>query len=144
MKPNLFLAQLDEARIREAIAAAESKSSGEIRIFVAHQKVEDPLIAAQEQFLKLGMDRTRERNAVLIYFAPVTQKFAVVGDEGVHAKCGESFWADVAGEMRTALKGGFSTEALLGAVQRIGELLARHFPPRPDDRNELPNEILGD
>lgn len=144
MEPNLFIKQLDQPRIIAAIAAAERKSSGELRIFVAHHEVGNPLEAAERQFLKLGMDRTRERNAVLIFFAPLSQKFAVVGDRGVHEKCGETFWQEVAEDMRGSLKNGFCTDAVIGAIEKIGALLSRHFPPRPDDKNELPDEISGD
>jgi uncharacterized membrane protein len=38
------------------------------------------------------MQKTRDRNAVLIFVAPRAHKYAVVGDVGVHEKCGEEFW----------------------------------------------------
>ena len=49
------------------------------------------------------MTRTRERNAVLLYFAPVSRKFAVVGDAGVHEKCGAGFWEEIVAEVRQAV-----------------------------------------
>jgi uncharacterized membrane protein len=68
----------------------------------------------------------------------------VVGDAGVHAKCGDDFWNATATQMRALLKEGKFTEALISAVESIGEVLKQHFPRSPDDRNELPNEIAGD
>jgi uncharacterized membrane protein len=65
----------------------------------------------------------------------------VVGDSGVHAKCGDDFWDATATKMRASLKEGKYTEALLSGIESIADVLKQHFPRRPDDRNELPNEI---
>jgi uncharacterized membrane protein len=144
MKPKEFLNQLGESKILEAISKAEETTSGEIRLFVSHHATRDAIRAAQKQFKKLGMTRTKHRNGVLIYFAPVSRSFAIVGDSGVHQKCGDSFWGEVSSLMAQHLKAGQPTEAITSAIKRVGELLARHFPPEPGDKNELPNEIAGD
>jgi uncharacterized membrane protein len=144
MKPKTFLQQLDEDRVLAAIANAESKTSGEIRLFVSHRRVEDALGAAREQFTKLGMTQTRQRNGVLIFVAPESQTFAIVGDSGVHEKCGEAFWDQVSDSMGEQLKQGHWSAAILLAVERVADLLARHFPREPGDQNELPDEIARD
>ncbi len=141
MKPDEFLDQLDDARIVAAIGEAERQSSGEIRVYVSHKRREDALAAAQLRFLKLGMNQTRQRNAVLIYFAPLIQQFAIVGDAGIHQKCGADFWRESSAAMSAQLKQGSFTEAIVDAIRKIGALLAQHFPRDPDDRNELPNEV---
>ncbi|MEI6280250.1 MAG: TPM domain-containing protein [Verrucomicrobiae bacterium] len=144
MKPGDFLQQLDDARLVAAIAKAEHATSGEIRVFISHRRRKDALVAAQIRFDKLGMRNTKHRNAVLIYIVPRTRSFAIVGDAGVHEKCGESFWTETSGELGENLRGLPSTEALVRAVQKIGGLLAQHFPADPDHPNELPKEILRD
>lgn len=143
MKTKEFLARLDHERIVGAIAAAEKKTSGEIRVFVERGTfAEDPLEHGRAKFLELGMTATAERNAVLILIAPRAQKFAVVGDEAVHARCGPEFWETVVAAMRGHFQKGEFTEALVEAVETVGRLLAEHFPRRPDDRNELPNVVV--
>ena len=144
MKPNQFIEKLDESRVVAAIAAAEAKSSGEIRVYISHQKRLDALAAAKARFFALGMQNTRDHNAVLIYFAPETHQFALWGDTGVHEKCGEAFWNAIASEMTPLLKNGQLIEAVEHAVNQVGDALAKHFPRRPDDSNELPNEIVRD
>ncbi len=141
MKPGEFLDQLDDAKIVAAIGEAESKSSGEIRVYVSHNKREDALAAAQVRFLKLGMEKTRQRNAVLIYFAPLTRQFAIVGDVGIHQKCGDDFWRGISAAMSAQIKLGKFTESIVDAIGKTGALLAQHFPRDPDDRNELPNQV---
>jgi uncharacterized membrane protein len=144
MKPKRFFDALDDAKIVEAIANAELQTSGEIRVFVSEHEVIDALSEAKRQFTRLGMQKTAERNGVLIYIAPHSQTFAVVGDSGVHAKCGDDFWDATATKMRASLKEGKYTEALLSGIESIADVLKQHFPRRPDDRNELPNEIERD
>jgi uncharacterized membrane protein len=144
MKARKFLNQLQHDEIIAAIRAAEQKTSGEIRVFVSRKTVTDPIAAAQSEFERLGMTKTRERNGVLIYVAPRSQKFAVIGDEGVHQRCGDEFWQQLAGEMTGHFRKEAFTRGIVLAVNKAGELLARHFPGRPDDRNELPNQVAGD
>ena len=139
-----FLFRVRQQRVVQAIAEAEARTSGEIRVFVTHLKCPDPMCTAREHFEKLGMHQTKYRNGVLIFLAPRTRNFAVIGDEGVHAKCGEDFWLDVAAHMSAELRTGKYTEALVHAVEKTGELLAQHFPPDTDNRNELPDHVVTD
>jgi uncharacterized membrane protein len=142
MKAEDFLNRLDDAKVVAAIARAEEKMSGEIRVCVSHRKRHDGLEAARRRFAKLRMHRTRERNAVLLYFAPRSQQFAVWGDIGVHEKCGERFWQDTIGKMAPLLRANCPTEAVILAVEEIGAVLAKYFPRRPDDHNELPDTLI--
>src|ERR1051326_8374305 len=104
MKPRRFLSQLDQDRIVTAIAEMERQTSGEIRVFVSHRAVDDALHAAAHQFDKLQMQKTEQRNGVLIFVAPRSQTFSIVGDQAIHAKCGDSFWIEVAAEMTGLFK----------------------------------------
>ena len=142
MQVKEFISQLDEARMVAAIGAAEQKTSGEIRVYISHHAHADALAFAQKRFQQLGMTRTRQRNAVLLYLAPRTRQFAIVGDSGVHAKCGDAFWQDVSAQLGAGLKQGDYTAALVQAVQRVGALLAAHFPLIAGDANELPDAII--
>lgn len=137
-----FLAQLDTARIERAIADAEKLTSGELRVVFQPGDVDNATALAREAFARLGMTATRERNAVLILIAPDARQFALFGDEGVHAKCGDAFWRDVAAAMEQKFRAGQHTAAVIEGIARAGELLAREFPHRPDDRDELPNTVV--
>ena len=142
MKVKEFISQLDEARIVAAIGAAEQKTSGEIRVYISHRAHADALAFAQKRFHQLGMTKTRQHNAVLLYLAPRTRQFAIVGDSGVHAKCGNAFWQDVSAKLSAALRQGDYTAAVIQTVAQIGTLLAAHFPSASGDANELSNAIL--
>ena len=144
MKPAEFISKLDEGRVIAAIADTERRTSGEVRVFISSRSIDDPLARARQRFEKLGMTRTRERNGVLLYFAPRTRQFAICGDRGIHEKCGDAFWESTVSEVREHLQTGHFTEAIVQAVQKVGSLLAEHFPRRDDDRNELKDDIIRD
>ena len=145
MRTKDFLARLDNDRIVSAIRAAEAETSGEIRVYLQRGEMkEEPLAVATRKFLEFGMEKTSARNAVLILVAPRAQKFAVVGDEGIHQKCGPAFWNELVATMRAQFQKEAFTDALVEAIGTVGRSLGEHFPRQPDDRNELPDVVLED
>jgi uncharacterized membrane protein len=127
-----FFSSLDNDRIVAAIADAERKSSGEVRVHVTRRKPEDLEARARRRFEELGMTNTAERNGVLFYIAPAARRFQVLGDSGIQ---------EVAAEMEESFRRGDFTEGILRGVRKVGEVLEAHFPRSAQDRNELPNAI---
>jgi uncharacterized membrane protein len=146
MKPKEFIAKLDDARVVAAIAEAEGRTSGEIRVFVSSRALggDDVQKRAEARFVKLGMAATEERNGVLFYFIPRDRKFAIIGDSGIHEKCGTAFWTKIADALHTRLAAGKFTEGVVEAIARAGTALATHFPRRGDDPNELSDRVERD
>ena len=142
MKKSAFIQKLDQSALTEAITAAELHTSGEIRVVLSHEAAPDALVAAQAAFTRLGMEKTRDRNAVLIFVAPESQTFAVVGDTGIHQRCGQDFWNEMATALGAAFAHGDFTLGLRQAIAKAGALLKENFPQRPDDQNELPNTVV--
>lgn len=143
MRTREFLSKLEHDRIVHAIREAESKTSGDIRVYIQRGKLNaDPLIAAQRKFNRLGMHKTGERNAVLIFVAPRAHKFAVVGDRAIHEQCGEQFWQRVVDAMRAHFQNEKFSHAIVEAVEEIGKLLATHFPKGSTRSNELPDDVI--
>jgi uncharacterized membrane protein len=143
MKTRSFMQAVDRDRITAAIREAESRSHGEIRVHVESQPVEDAQKAAATKFESLGMAATEARNGVLIYVAPVSQTFAVIGDQAIHERCGQSFWADVAAAMEEDFRAGRFTDGLVKGIARTGDALAVHFPRTgaAADKNELADDV---
>jgi uncharacterized membrane protein len=143
MQPKAFLSALDHDRIVKAIAQAEACSRAEVRVHVSNQAVDDAPKAAAAQFEKLGMTATAERNGVLIYVAPRSQKFAIIGDSGIHASCGQSFWQDAAAAMEADFRAGRFTDGIVKGLARTADVLGTHFPRREGvcDINELKDEV---
>jgi uncharacterized membrane protein len=145
MRTKEFLNKLEHDRIVRAIQEAESKSSGQIRVYIQRGKLDvDPLPKAHRKFHQMGMQKTNEHNAVLVFVAPRARKLAVVGDRAIHEKCGEEFWHEVVDRMRDHFREEKFTQALVEAITEIGNMLAAHFPRRSISSNELPDEIIED
>jgi uncharacterized membrane protein len=130
MVPKLFHERIDKARLTAALADAERKTRGRIYVYVTHRPVEEPLEAAWQRFARLGLSRIHDHRAsVLIYIAPKTHKFAIVGDTAIHERCGEEYWKQLAEILGLDLKKGDITAALLNTIASLGKTLAEHFPP---------------
>ena len=143
MRTKEFLSKLEHDRIVAAIREAESKTSGQIRVFIQRGKLDvDPLIAAQKKFHRLGMHKMPDRNAVLIFVAPRAHKFAVVGDKAIHEKCGEPFWQKLVDEMREHFRNEKFTDALVEAIREAGNALASHFPRTSTSSGQLPASVI--
>jgi len=139
-----FFSAFDSERIVQAIASAERRTSGEIRVHVTRHSPKNLEARAERRFHLLGMTKTAERNGVLIYIAPKARRFRILGDQAVHEKAGEDFWTQVAAAMEEHFRRGEFTEGVVRGVERVGELLAVHFPRRSADQNELPDEVTED
>lgn len=143
MKHKQLMDSLDQVRVVKAIEEAEKKSSAEIRVHIqpsAHGR--DVRHVAEKTFERLGMTKTELRNGVLLFILSRDQKFAILGDRGVDEKVGEGYWEGMAAELGNRFRAGEFTEGIVGAIERVGELLAEHFPFSPrSDVNELTNEL---
>jgi uncharacterized membrane protein len=139
-----FFSRLDSDRIVSAIAEAEKKSSGEIRVHVTRHKPQNLEERAKRRFELLGMTRTALRNGVLIYIAPKLRRFQILGDKGIHEKCGDNFWKETAAEIESHFRKGDFTEGIVRGIAKVGAVLAAHFPRSADDVNELPDEVTED
>jgi len=136
-----FFTKADKAEIRKAILNAEMDTSGEIRVHLESECKEDVLNRASYLFNKLEMKKTELRNGVLFYIAVKSQKFAIIGDEGINASVPENFWVDIKENMKIHFQKGKFVDGLSEGIETTGKQLKRHFPHHLDDINELSDEI---
>ena len=141
MKPERFLTAEQQDTVVAAVRLAEKGPSGEIRVHIDGDCTTDPIVRAKEVFEKLGMQKTKLRNGVLLYMACNTRVFAIIGDKGINDIVPEGFWDDVADVMAAEFRQGLFTEGLTKAVELVGEKLKAFFPYQEDDVNEQPDEI---
>jgi putative membrane protein len=201
----VIISDADRARIRQAVVAAEAKTSGEIFTVVAHESddyrfipvlwataasllVPLPLVylsnlpasvifliqlgvfaglaivlslpslrlltvppalkrevargLAARQFLAHGLHTTEARTGVLIFVSLAERYAEIIADAGIAAKVEDKIWEQAMAQLLAEIKAGRLAKGLIVAIEGAGILLARHFPPRPMDRNELPNDLV--
>jgi uncharacterized membrane protein len=139
--PKAFFTSEEQERIVEEIRKAEECTSGEIRIHLDRHAKGDPLEKAKKIFSRLGMNRTKLRNGVLIYLATDHRKFAIVGDDGIHRVVPEKFWEEVKEKMQKHFRQGEFEKGMRLAIHAIGNELKTYFTVQACDKDELPNEI---
>ena len=135
--------------IERATATGETQHSGEVRFAVEPALETAALLAGQsararaiEVFSLLRLWDTEQRNGVLIYLLFADRDIEIVADRGLNAVKAEE-WEAICKRMEEALRRGEFEKGVLEGVQAVSGVLARHFPPRSGDRNELPNRPVG-
>lgn len=134
----------ESRKIIEAVREAEQRTSGEVRVFVeSHCRYMNAIDRAVEIFQQLKMDQTKDRNAVLVYIAIRDRQLAVFGDEGIHQKVGNEYWAKEVEIMISAFNHQHIGEGIVKCIADIGEALHTYFPyDKEIDKNELPDDIV--
>jgi uncharacterized membrane protein len=132
--------------IQQAIERSERTHRGEVRFAVeaaldlfdllrgmtAHER-------AVQVFSQLGVWDTEENNGVLIYLLLADHDFEIVADRGLHRLVGAEGWEPIARRMEAAFRAGDFQRGIVEGIEAVGEVLARHYPRREGDRNELPD-----
>jgi uncharacterized membrane protein len=134
------------AAIEQAIARSETQHRGEVRFAVEAALDVSAVVAGQsararaiEVFSHLGVWDTEDNNGVLIYLLLADRDVEIVADRGIDALVRAQEWEAICRAMEAALSRREFEPAVLGAIEAVTGLLARHFPPRAGDRNELAN-----
>jgi uncharacterized membrane protein len=136
-----FLSKEEEQEIVNAIKTAETNTSGEIRIHIEATSKTAPFERALEVFGELEMQKTEQRNGVLLYIAVNDHQFAICGDEGIDKVVANDFWDCTRDTMATHFKNGHFKEGIVAGILNAGEQLKQFFPWQTNDVNELSNEI---
>ena len=137
-----YLSDEDKAIIKEAIEKAEKLSSGEICVYFEKNCKGTAFDSALAYFKKLKLDQTARRNGTLIYIAFEDKLFAIIGDEGIHAKVGQDFWDKAKGIMHDHFQRGEIVTGIVKAISQIGDALITYFPYEEGDLNELSNDVI--
>jgi len=141
MQQKEFLERLDQDRVVGAIAAAEQRCSGEIRVHIQPKAQGEIRNVAERTFERLGMTKTELRNGVLLFIACEEQRFVILGDKGIDARVPGGFWDEIAAKLTIRFKHGEFTDGIVEAIHSAGEELRHYFPRAEGDVDELSNEI---
>ena len=134
-------------RIEQAIADSEKQHRGELRFAVEdglhlHDLLRDRTSRqrAEAVFSQLRVWDTEENSGILIYVQLVDRRIEIVADRGIARKVGQAQWDAVCRAMESSFKQGKFEGGALQGIEHITRILARHFPPRGDNPNELPDK----
>ncbi|MGH8503432.1 MAG: TPM domain-containing protein [Gammaproteobacteria bacterium] len=132
--------------IEAAIRECETSHRGEIRFAVEAGLDIEALIRGQtarqraiEVFSELRVWDTQRNNGVLIYLLLADHDVEIVADRGIDGQVGAEGWQEICTNMETMFQAGRFEDGVRAGIQAVSRHLARHYPARGDDHNELPD-----
>jgi putative membrane protein len=93
-------------------------------------------------FHEHGLSATRDCTGILILVSLLEHRVEILADEGIHTQVPLGTWDAIVTQLIADIRSGRLADGLESAVTACGEILKQRFPARPDDRNELPNQLL--
>lgn len=147
-------------RLRQRVAASETRHTGELRICVEaglplaylwrHLRGKVPLDElvrerATTMFGKLRVWDTEHNNGVLIYLLLAEREIELVADRGLNGVVSQAEWQAMVQRMGAAFARGQFEDGLTQALQEVSAPLVAHFPAGPQpNRNDQPDTpVLG-
>lgn len=86
--------------------------------------------------------RTRAATGVLLYLSLEERRAEIVADAAIHGRVAPEIWGEAMAALVEAVRDGRPGDGMAAAVERIGSVLAAHFPRSADDTNELPDRLI--
>ncbi len=116
----------------------------ELRIrFMSRRRIDEVVRErAERAFYEKGLYKTRDETGIIIFISLLERTVWILGDRGINSKISAEFWRERAQELTKGIKEKNHGQAAAGIINRCGEELARFFPRKPDDTNELSDEVL--
>jgi uncharacterized membrane protein len=136
-------------RIEQAIKASEQEHDGELRFVVESVLPLHYLLGkrpsrrrAEDLFAQLKVWDTEHNSGVLVYVQLLNRHIDIVADRGIAAKVEQAEWDAVCRAMEAEFRNGSFEAGALEGLERITRILARHFPARGMNPNELPDKPI--
>jgi putative membrane protein len=89
-----------------------------------------------------GLHYTKAHTGILILASLLERRVVVLADRGINEKVEAGTWDEIVNTITENLKSSNGCDGFCKAIERCGEILARHFPRSADDRDELPNKLV--
>ena len=141
-----FLDDDELLRITNKIKEIEKTTSGEIcvtikehRHFLKRKKSICEL--SEEEFIRLGINKTRDNTGILIFIILESRQFYILADNGIIEKVPQTTWDLIRDEMQGMFVKGEFCKGILHGLAEVGTILSKHFPVKPDDKNEISDRV---
>ena len=104
-----------------------------------HRRVRRRAVAV---FKAAAERRTVGRTGILIYLSMAERRAEIIGDEAITGVTTPETWGEAMAELLVEVKQGRVGAGIVAAIERVGAVLAEHFPRLADDRNEIPDKLI--
>ncbi|MBA2126352.1 hypothetical protein DLM45_08960 [Hyphomicrobium methylovorum] len=97
---------------------------------------------AAEQFLAQSLHTTTGRTGVLVFVSVAEQRVEIIADSGIASQVPSEIWQHIVDDLTAEIAAGRAVDGFVHAIEQLGALLAKHFPPGSRDPNELPDHLI--
>jgi len=97
---------------------------------------------AREQFFLQGLQNTNGRTGILLFVSVAEHYVEIIADKGINDVVEVGTWSKVVDGFISKVKTGQLAEGFLVAIDDCGSILAKHFPAKVDNVNELPDHLI--
>lgn len=97
--------------------------------------------AAFQVFYEEGLSHTRDRTGILIAVFLTEHTVRILADQGINDRVPKNTWDEVVQLITQTISAQGITQGVVVGVKRCGEILSKQFPIKPDDTNELKNDL---
>ncbi len=97
---------------------------------------------ALSQFAKLGIDKTSNHKAILIFVCLKSRYIRVIADKEIDRVVKDETWQDIVLNFVKKAKEDKIADGILEIVDSCGEILMQNFPRDEESKDELSNEVL--
>jgi putative membrane protein len=104
-----------------------------------HRRVRRRAVAV---FKAAAERRTVGRTGVLIYMSVAERRAEIVADEAILKVTDEQTWVAAMEALLENVREGRAADGICAAIERVGTVLAEHFPRTAGDSNEIPDKLI--
>jgi len=137
-----ILSKEEIQKIEAKITTLETMTSAEFKIIICKNAWMGIKRKAYKLFKKYNLDKTKEKNAVLLLVVEKSKELLIYGDQGIHKKSSTNHWTLVRDVILNDFKNDNFYAGLSSGIEMIATNLIEHFPANKDNKNEVSNEII--
>jgi putative membrane protein len=97
---------------------------------------------AKAQFYQQGVQLTPHHSGVLFFVSLAEHHVEIVADKGIHEKLGQAHWQGIIDLFVDKVRQGRVVDGFVDAIGACGAAMARHYPPDPNDTDELSDGLI--
>ena len=133
-------------RISNKIKEIEKTTVGELVVSIKEKRKSNEKNLslrelAEKEFIKAGIAKTKDATGILIFLVLTSKEFYILADKNINEKVEQNTWDEIAKSMSEHFVERNFCKGILHGLEQAGIILATHFPIKPDDVNELSNEV---
>jgi len=104
-----------------------------------HRRVRRRAVAI---FQAAAAGRTTGKTGVLIYLSLAERRAEIVADEAILKLTDDHTWGEAMHALIAEVREGRPADGIVAAIERVGTVLAEHFPRSAHDKNEIPDKLI--